>query len=471
MSEFILPSGFTKKMKNLLGAQWASFENCYKNDRYQGLRFNPLKKNLSENDYSNLLHDLSITDTEQIPWAEHGFYYGENAHPGKHPYHEAGLYYIQEPSAMSAATLLAPSPGERVLDLCAAPGGKSTQLASYMNQEGLLISNEIHPSRCKILSQNIERLGISNTIVTNENSDVLAAHFPEYFHKILVDAPCSGEGMFRKNPEAALEWSLDQVQICADRQLSILENAAAMLMPGGTIVYSTCTFSPEENEGVIGQFLDHHPEFTVTPKTIPYFDAGNPDWGNGSDELKYTFRLWPHHLHGEGHFAAILQKNGTPEDLESKIRKKKPDKKLFSILQEFTSNCLSKDMENYILSGNLVLFGDQLYRLPDQAPDLSGIRVLRAGLHIGTFKKNRFEPAHALALYSGKEDVQNYISLTLSDPRSGMFFAGESFQVNAKKGWCLVCINGYSAGWGKVSGDDLKNHYPKGLRKEYFSII
>lgn len=466
MEQFILPADFTKKMQQLLASQWTMFESCYRNNRYQGLRFNPLKKGIKPEDYQKLLSDLSVPDTEPVPWAENGYYYSEEAHPGKHPYHEAGLYYIQEPSAMSAAALLAPVPGERVLDLCAAPGGKSTQLASYLNQEGLLIANEIHPARCKILSQNIERLGIANTVVTNEDSGTLAEHFPEYFHKILVDAPCSGEGMFRKNPEAASEWSLEQVQVCADRQFMILENAARMLMKGGTLVYSTCTFSPEENEGVIGRFLEKHPEFSVVEKEMPYFDSGNPAWGNGMEQLGHTFRLWPHHLHGEGHFVAILQKEGQPETAGLSKRKPWRDKKLLPALQEFTSQTLSEEAENYILSGNLTLFGDQLYRLPDDSPDLSGLRVLRPGLHIGTFKKNRFEPGHALALFLGRQDVKNSISFSLSDCRTAMYYNGETLEAEGKKGWCLICVSGYSAGWGKFAGGQLKNHYPKGLRRE-----
>lgn len=466
MEEFILPFDFTEKMKRLLNTQWKEFENCYRNNKYQGLRFNPLKKGVCTENYGELLSRLSIADADPVPWAENAFYYGEDAHPGKHPYHEAGIYYIQEPSAMSAAALLSPSPGERVLDLCAAPGGKSTQLASYLNQEGLLIANEIHPARCRILSQNIERLGIANAIVTNEDSQTLAAHFPEYFHKILVDAPCSGEGMFRKNPEAAKEWSLEQVSVCADRQLEILDNAAKMLMNGGKIVYSTCTFSPEENEGVIGRFLESHPEFSVVSQPVPYFDSGNPDWGNGMSELKNTFRLWPHHLHGEGHFAAILQKSGIAEEPNPLPAKSWKEKKLLALLEEFTSKTLNNPMKQYLLSGNLTLFGEQLYRLPDYAPDLSRLRVLRAGLHIGTFKKNRFEPSHALALFLGKEDVKTYTSL--SDRQTALYYRGETLDCESESGWCLVCMDGYSAGWGKAVGGQLKNHYPKGLRKDVF---
>lgn len=485
MDLFTLPPDFVKKMQALLLSEWEEFENCYQNNKYQALRFNPLKHGLYRQDYEQLLSDLGIQKTEPVLWAKHAYYYPEEARPGRHPYHEMGLYYIQEPSAMCAAELLAPLPGERVLDLCAAPGGKSTQLASFLNQKGLFVCNEIHPTRCKILSQNIERSGIANAIVTNEDSETLAKRFPEYFHKILVDAPCSGEGMFRKNPEAALEWSEKQVEICAKRQFDILENAAKMLISGGTMVYSTCTFSPEENEGIIGRFLETHPEFSITHREIPYFSHGCPDWGNDMKELSHTFRLWPHRLHGEGHFVALLQKNERASDEDSleknfiKDHKKKKnnknifqtEKKLFEELKRFTSQTLSKQMEDFVLSGDFVLFGEQLYRLPDESPDLSGLRVLRPGLHIGSFTKNIFKPAHALALFLGSEDVKNNVFLSLSDVQTEMYFKGEAFDceslpINANKGWCLVCINGYSAGWGKLSAGTIKNHYPKGLRKD-----
>lgn len=467
MEEFTLPSGFSTKMKSLLSEEWEEFEEGYRTHQYQSLRFNPLKKGLAQCSYESILSTLSISKSEPVPWAKHGYYYNAEARPGKHPYHEAGLYYIQEPSAMSAAALLAPAPGERVLDLCAAPGGKSTQLAGYLEQTGLLIANEIHPARCKILSQNIERMGIANAIVTNEDSDTLATHFLEFFHKILVDAPCSGEGMFRKNPDAVAEWSPEQVHICANRQLMILENAASMLMSGGILVYSTCTFSPEENEGVIGTFLELHPEFSIVQTENPYFDHGRPEWGNKNPDLTYTFRLWPHHLKGEGHFAAVLRKEGTHSSFHIKEARGWKDKKLLSLFQEFTSKTVTKEMEDYLLSGTMTLFGDQLYRLPDDAPDLSGLRVLRAGLHLGTFKKNRFEPSHALALFLGPKDVKQAVSFPCQSPDTAKYYNGESISAETDPGWCLICVDNFSAGWGKSSGNVIKNHYPKGLRKNF----
>lgn len=488
-----LPSDFTDRMKKLLGEQWEEFEECYQNDRYQALRFNTLKKGVTAENTEELLKKIGIEETVPVKWAENGYYYGETVRPGKHPYHEAGLYYIQEPSAMSAASLLAPEPGERVLDLCAAPGGKSTQLAAYMKQQGVLVANEINAARCKILSQNIERLGIANAIVTNEDSGALAERFEEYFDRILVDAPCSGEGMFRKNPEAVDEWSMSQVRACAERQLMILDNAAGMLACGGVLVYSTCTFAPDENEGVIGAFLEKHGEFELMTVCAPYFDAGIPEWGNGDKTLSRTFRLWPHHLHGEGHFAAVLRKRddagiqyemqdaGQSEYLRGNKRKRSAgekgekvwsDRKQRELLDEFVSETLSEKLGDYIMSGKLTLFGEQLYRLPEDTPPLAGIHVLRAGLHIGTFKKNRFEPSHSLALFLGADDVKGHISFAADDERTAMYYRGESIVTDeaetdnmCRKGWCLVCVDGYSAGWGKMTDGQLKNHYPKGLRR------
>lgn len=458
MSDFNLPEAFREKMKSLLPDEWDSFEYSYEHNKYQALRFNQVKKGLDCNRYDEILKNLDIKENEQVPWAEYGYYYDEEARPGKHPYHEMGLYYIQEPSAMSAAALLKPNPGERVLDLCAAPGGKTTQLASYMLGEGLLISNEIHPTRAKILSQNVERMGIRNAIVLNEESGALAERFPEFFHKIQVDAPCSGEGMFRKNPQALEEWSTSQVLVCAKRQLEILDNAAIMLLPGGTIVYSTCTFSKEENEDVIEEFLKLHVDF----------------------ELEKSVRLWPHKVKGEGHFAAVLKRKGTlpevhlnTENKSGKSNKKDKnaknneltDKKKIQVLQDFVKKTLKDEIAEYILSGPLVLFGEQLYRVPDVNVDLRGIKVLRCGLHIGEFKKERFEPSHALALAMGMEDAKSAVNISTEDERCDKYFRGEQIEQEGASGWTLVCFDGYSAGWGKASGSTIKNHYPKGIRK------
>lgn len=459
-----LPIEFEKKMKAFLGNEWDDFLYSYDNNRFQALRFNTLKVQSPE-ERMRILKTLKISSDKKVSWANEAYYFDENVRPGKHPYHEMGLYYIQEPSAMSAAALLAPKPGMRVLDLCAAPGGKSTQLATYLGDSGLLVSNEINTQRSRILSQNIERMGIKNAIVTNEDSFVLASHFPGFFNAIQVDAPCSGEGMFRKLPEAIEQWSMENVAICVARQKEILDNAAVMLKPGGTIVYSTCTFSKEENEDVIEYFLERHPDFTL-------------------EEME---RFWPHKVDGEGHFVAKLVRRGcvdtdlkadrkTKKNKNSKNRKNetKPalTKENMKLLSEFLDETISEDMAAWIKNSRLVMFGEQLYRLPDMEVDIKGLKVQRAGLHIGEFKKQRFEPSHSLALALKISEAKNVVKLTWDDPQTTGFFKGQSVMLSdeqtaeCKKGWALVCVDGYPAGWGKVNGAQVKNHYPKGLRNK-----
>ena len=298
----ILPQDFQIRMKKLLQDEYQDFLKTYEKKRLYGLRLNLLKTSRE-----NFLEQMPFALTE-ILWTPDGFYYEEESQPGKHIFHEAGAYYIQEPSAMAVVEVLAPKPGEKILDLCAAPGGKSTQIAGKMSGEGLLVSNEIVPSRAKILSQNIERMGIANAVVCNETPERLAERFPLFFDRILVDAPCSGEGMFRKEETAIHEWSPENVKMCAKRQCSILEQAACMLRPGGTLVYSTCTFSPEENEGVISMFLREHDDFAIEESALErFFAPGRADWvENPADSLVHTMRLWPHKIAGEGHFIAKL---------------------------------------------------------------------------------------------------------------------------------------------------------------------
>lgn len=459
-----LPIEFENKMKAFLGNEWDDFLYSYDNNRFQALRFNTLKVQSPE-ERMRILKVLGISSDKRVSWANEAYYFDENVRPGKHPYHEMGLYYIQEPSAMSAAALLAPKPGMRVLDLCAAPGGKSTQLATYLGDSGLLVSNEINTQRSRILSQNIERMGIKNAIVTNEDSFVLASHLPGFFNAIQVDAPCSGEGMFRKLPEAIEQWSMENVAICAARQKEILDNAAVMLKPGGTIVYSTCTFSKEENEDVIEYFLEKHSDFTL-------------------EEME---RFWPHKVDGEGHFVAKLVRRGSVDtgfksDRQTKKIKNNKNRKNetkpaltkenMKLLSEFLDETISDDMAALIKNSRLVMFGEQLYRLPDMEVDIKGLKVQRAGLHIGEFKKQRFEPSHSLALALKLSEAKNVVKLTCDNPQTIGFFNGQSVMLSdeqaaeCKKGWALVCVDGYPAGWGKVNGTQVKNHYPKGLRNK-----
>ena len=429
----MLPEAFLERMKAQLGAEYGDFLNSLERPRAVALRFNPLKGERPS---------LSFVG-EPVPWEPEGFYYDPEARPGLHVYHEAGVYYLQEASAMAPVALLDPQPGERVCDLCAAPGGKTTQIAGRMLGRGFLLCNEINPKRAKILSRNIERMAVPNALVTNEHPETLAQRFPGFFDRVLVDAPCSGEGMFRKEEAAITDWSEETVAMCARRQGEILHSAAKLVRPGGILVYSTCTFAPEEDEGAVAAFLAAHPEFTPEPAEAPWFAPGE----NGS------FRMWPHKLLGEGHFAAVLRKN----DGENGENPEEKGEKLPKQWETF-----AKELGITLPAGKAVNFGPSLFLAPEELPDIRRLKVLRPGLELGTVKKDRFEPAHALALWlKSCTNVQDY------DPDSDEIKAYLHGDVVLSKvrGWCLVRAGGYSIGWGKGDGTVLKNHYPKGLRR------
>ena len=429
----MLPEAFLKRMENQLGAEYPEFLKSLERPRAVALRFNPLKGEI---------HQLPFVG-EQVPWEPMGYYYDPASRPGLHPYHEAGVYYLQEASAMSAVALLDPKPGEKICDLCAAPGGKSTQIAGRMLGQGLLVCNEYSPARAKILARNIERMGVANAIVTNEKTERLAAKLPGFFDRVLVDAPCSGEGMFRKEEAAVTDWSQQTVEMCAARQAEILDNAARLLKPGGRLVYSTCTFAPEENEQTVAAFLDRHPEFAPERVDAPWFTPGEQG----------TYRMWPHKLLGEGHFGAVLRKlDGEEGDI--------PEEKGTAMPKPWQS--FAKEMGLPLPEGIFLGFGDRLYLAPQGCPELKGLRVLRPGLELGELKKDRLEPAHALALWA--KPLERTMDLRSEGPEIGLYLHGEVLPCT-EKGWCLVTVDGYSIGWGKGDGRQLKNHYPKGLRR------
>lgn len=439
----MLPSSFLERMKRLLGEEYDAFLASYDKPRNTGLRVNPRKGAVK----------LPFCE-DRVPWEPNGYYLLPDTRPGLHPYHDAGVYYLQEPSAMAPARLLDAKPGEVVLDLCAAPGGKATQIAAAMHGSGLLVCNEIHPKRARILSSNIERLGVTNALVLNEHPAKLAKRFPNFFDRILVDAPCSGEGMFRKEDAAVTDWSEETVAMCADRQSEILNSAAAMLCPGGRLVYSTCTFSPEENEGVISRFLHSHPDFFTVEIDAPWFEHGHPEWiDDPADGIEHTFRLWPHKLRGEGHFAAVLDRRGEKERTVGALQKTEP---LPDCVREFIA-------ENKLpLNGKAVSFGETFYLAPGQLPDLRGLHVLRAGLELGEVRKGRFLPAHALAL--ALTDFPAKADYPANSPEIDAYLHGQTLFA-PQNGWTLVCADGHPLGWAKGAGGVLKNHYPKGLRR------
>lgn len=443
----MLPEQFQEQMRCLLGEEYADFLKSYERPRNAGLRFNALK---------SAPLPLSFC-TDSIPWEPCGRYLSEASRPGLHPYHDAGIYYLQEPSAMAPARLLDARPGEWVLDLCAAPGGKSTQLAAAMAGRGLLVCNEIHPKRARVLSSNLERLGVTNALVLNEHPARLAERFADQFDRILVDAPCSGEGMFRKEDAAVSDWSPETVAMCAARQYEVLCSAAAMLKPGGRLVYSTCTFSPAENEGVISRFLHCHGDFSVLSVDAPWFDRGRPEWiEDPADGLEHTFRLWPHKLRGEGHYAAVLHRDSGAE--ESASTASEPPASLPSAAKDFLcSNGLAFD-------GKSLFFGEKLYLAPPELPSLRGLRVLRAGLAMGELRKERFVPDHALALAC--TEFPKRVSFPADSREIAAYLHGETLPA-AQSGWIQVCVDGFGLGWGYGANGILKNHYPKGLRRLY----
>lgn len=450
-----LPIKFLEKMQNILGDEYDAFIKTYEENRKAALRINTLKGN-SEKLFSVLGETLS-----SVPWTSDGYFYPDTMQPGKSPLHEAGAYYIQEPSAMLPAELLKAQPGECILDLCAAPGGKTTKIAADMKGEGLLVANEIHPKRAAILSSNVERMGIKNAVVTNESSDRLLKKFPEFFDRILVDAPCSGEGMFRKDEEARAQWNEENVIKCAVRQKEILDNAAAMLRPGGKLVYSTCTFSPEENEKMIVDFLNDHSEFSVEKiDTPPCISNGRPELAGNDERAAFTFRIWPHLTEGEGHFAAVLKKDGKNENVYRNSNISPCPKEYEKLYRAFADEFLKNPP-----TGEISAFGENLYIMPPFLPNLDGIKVLRFGLHLGTVKKNRFEPSHSLAMTLKPQDAVQCAELSISDKEIFAYLRGETIPAGDLKGWCLISVSGYTTGWGKAAGGIIKNHYPKGLRR------
>lgn len=466
-----LPPEFTQRMEKLLGAGYEAFRESLSRERVHGLRLNTLKGD-QETLESVCSRYFSLAP---VPWCREGYYYQAWERPGRHAFHEAGLYYIQEPSAMAVAELLAPEPGERILDLCAAPGGKTSHAAQRLGGRGLLVSNEIHPARAKILSQNVERMGVVNGVVTSEPPAKLARYFPGFFHRIVVDAPCSGEGMFRKEDQARTEWSRENVKLCAARQQEILDQAAGMLKAGGRLVYSTCTFAPEEDEETVAAFLERHREFHVVSlpreQRLPGLSPGRPEWtAAGCASVADTFRIWPHLAEGEGHYLALLEKDSGADSRERQETAaggfcreaggtaagracREPagkipvpgfwrDRQGIRMVGEALDRVLAlwpEWMDGY--GERLLLYGEQIYLVPEGMPAFGGLRVLRPGLHLGTMKKNRFEPSHALALALGRDQAAQSISLPADSREAAAYLGGETLKgPESLKGWTLVCV-------------------------------
>lgn len=425
-----IPAEFIERMKKQLPeTEWEAFFAVYGNAPHKGLRLNPLK-----GDKKTLQSKFPFLQ-EPIPWEEYGFYHCEEK-LGANPYYLAGLAYSQEPSAMSVAPLLEVQPGDKVLDLCSAPGGKATQMACRMQGKGLIVCNEPVFSRAKILSQNIERLGVTNAVVCSETPEKLSRKLSGYFDKILVDAPCSGEGMFRKNADEALaEWSIENVELCAKRQAGILDEAVKMLKVGGKLAYSTCTFAVEEDEEQIQNLVARHPEMRICKQE----------------------KLYPHKTRGEGHFIVLLEKvdGGVPCTV-------KPLKTAISTPSAKVYAQFEKEFFYTPFAVHLHEVEGVLYDVPKDVFDWKGLQVLRVGIRLGEVKNGRFEPNHSLAMSVRANACKRTISL--EGTNLDRYLRGETVETDLDSGWCLVCVDGYPLGLGKSVNGTIKNHLPKGLR-------
>lgn len=519
-----LPASFLEKMQTLLQDDFDNFMSSYESQRYYGLRVNELKMNPSQ--WLELTPFASRL--KPIPWADNAFYYAEGDRPGKHPHYHAGIYYIQEPSAMVPVELLDVKPGHRVLDLCAAPGGKSTQIASKLKGQGVLISNDNAGERTKALAKNLELAGVRNALVLNEEPRSIANHFEGWFDRILIDAPCSGEGMFRKNESMIQEWEHYSVARCSSMQSEILDEVAKMVAPGGKIVYSTCTFSPEENEEQIARFLARAPQFSIVPIEPKWgWSSGQSSWVNSEianqlsneqlQSLDGTIRLWPHRTKGEGHFVAVLQKSGESKQpgtdnilstegsiiwqtdslmnkgneksphikagkrnsskkdkLPAKTNKAKNSMKEASIVQmweEFAQNNLNLHVK---IDYRAISYGSRIYLQPIDVPPLDGLKVVRAGWYIGEIKNNKFIPAHSLAMGLTSTEAFRVINLNSDSQLLQRYLKGETIFVDRDdiqlkehvqdNGYVLICVDTCPVGFGKYVSGMIKNEIPAGWR-------
>lgn len=451
-----LPKLFEDNMIGLLGEDFKEYKKCLDKPMYHGIRINTMKISVEEFLKINPFH------LRPVPWCDNGFYYDEQLDkPSKHPYYYAGLYYIQEPSAMTPASVIPVEEGDRVLDICAAPGGKSTELAAKLSGTGVLVSNDISASRAKALLKNLEVFGATNALIISEAPYKLSERFAGYFDKILIDAPCSGEGMFRKSNSMITAWENNGNQLFSDLQISILKEVVKMLKPGGKILYSTCTFAPLENEKSVEYLLSLDDSLSICDfSKYEGFDDGHPEWSEtGNEDLIKCARLWPHKIEGEGHFVALVKKDGVSVNTGNSgsypIKKAKLTKETEEFFKGFNKKFDFNRME---------LSQDKLYYIPDSFPAVRGLRILRCGLYLGEVKKNRFEPSQSLAMSLSSSDYSNIVNLSSDDDRVNKYLKGETVEAEGKNGWVLVCVDSYPLGWGKLNNGVLKNKYLPGWR-------
>ena len=514
-----LPEEFLKRMQEMLGEEYEEFLASYEQPRTYGLRVNTRKMTPEE------FEERKIFPVKRIPWVENGFFYEGDVRPAQHPLYAAGAYYLQEPSAMTPAACLPVEPGERVLDLCAAPGGKATELGAKLKGKGVLVANDISNSRAKALLYNLEVFGIDNAFVTNETPARLADAFEGYFDKILVDAPCSGEGMFRKEQAVARDWTPEKSEYFAGQQREIVRQAVRMLRPGGKLLYSTCTFAPCEDEQTIAWMLEQFPQMHLIPlPEYEGFSPGRPEWGNensagypegtnGNLELKRCVRIWPHKMNGEGHFLAFLEKDSAGRSVSGEQEESRAEQeKLMGILEEknpkglqretkrngrldqrkkagkkgkasgsVSENALSRKdrelIEEFLKpcsrsfpAERMELRGQKVYLVPELPETVRGLKFLRNGLYMGEIRKDRFEPSQQLAMSLGAGEFQECICLEPDNERAQRYLRGETLNIRPEEtkspsGWKLVCVGGLPLGWGKLVQGVLKNKYQSSWRK------
>ena len=448
-TKMILPNEFLNNMQHLLKNDFDAYIKSFDEKPLLGLRVNNLKTNKTN------LQNLLETTLSEVRWCNAGFYFEESFRAAKSPYYHAGLYYIQEPSAMSAVSVLDIQEHDKVLDLCAAPGGKTTQAAAKLNGTGLLVANDISTGRCKALIKNIELAGVTNAIVTNESPERLEKVFESFFDKIIIDAPCSGEGMFRKDSDLIKSWSKDAKEKYTQLQKNILQSAARMLNAGGKIIYSTCTFEREENELMIDWFLESHTDFEIIKINHESYGL---EKGIGNENCA---RLFPHKAKAEGHFLAYLQKIGTPHAQKENKNTKSETNKNVDLFLAFSDKYLNKKFV-----GNFVSHENSIYLAAKDLPNLKGLRIMRSGFYLGDCKQNRFQPSQALAMGLHIDEAKNSLNLNIDDGNVIRYLKGESFETENLDGWTLVCLDSFPLGFGKIVSGRLKNKYAVSWKME-----